>query len=180
MKKHTHESGYTLVEAIVAIGILTAGLLGAIVLAVQSIQVADIAESKLQAEYLAMEGVELTRALRADDAGYFDIRWQDVQDDIEAAGEANINIDPEGNACFLSDPACNSEGRLFFRLPDEDLIILTDTGSETKFARTVRLRHETDDAGNIYTRVDVEVAARVRGLPTGETNYSLTTQLYDI
>jgi len=56
--------GFTLVETLVAIVIITVGLLGAIALIIYAISVASLVKGKLIASQLAQEGVEVVRNMR--------------------------------------------------------------------------------------------------------------------
>jgi hypothetical protein len=56
-------SGQSLVEAIVAISILTVGLLGMVNLLTKSLSLNSVAASDTQATYLAAEGIEVTKNL---------------------------------------------------------------------------------------------------------------------
>ena len=65
MKKHTtHISGFTLVETLVAITIVTLAISGGITVAHSSIVAATSARDRLTASYLAQEGIEYVRMLR--------------------------------------------------------------------------------------------------------------------
>ena len=106
-----NNSGHTLVESIVAIGILTAGLLGVVTLAIQSVRVTDISESKLQAEHLAAEGIELVRAMRDEGfrgggssfrnpgLGDAEVGYGDIASTLGVGTAASFNLDVDGEIC---------------------------------------------------------------------------------
>lgn len=58
-----NHSGQSLVEAIIALGILTTGLLGMLTLLAQSFYLNRVASTDTQATYLAAEGIEITKNL---------------------------------------------------------------------------------------------------------------------
>lgn len=60
----SREEGFTLIEAMVSVTLLAVAIVGPITLAQRSIRVARDAKDQLTAEYLAIEGIELTRYVR--------------------------------------------------------------------------------------------------------------------
>lgn len=60
--------GFTIIESMVAISILFLAITGPIALMNESIQSARLARDRVQATYLAQEGVELVRNIRDNDA----------------------------------------------------------------------------------------------------------------
>jgi len=60
----TMKSGFTLMEAIVAIFVITTGIVGVLSLVTQTISSATISKDKLIAAYLAQEGIEIVRNIR--------------------------------------------------------------------------------------------------------------------
>jgi len=67
MKKHlTIESGYTLVEVLVAISILLIALIGPITISFKSLQSSVYAREQATAQFLAQEGIEMVKAIRND------------------------------------------------------------------------------------------------------------------
>jgi len=63
-QKLKKESGFTLLEVIVAIFILTVGVGGSFVLIQQTLSASLMAQSRLIAAYLAQEGIEVVRNIR--------------------------------------------------------------------------------------------------------------------
>lgn len=194
MKKFLHEqNGYTLAEAIVAIGILASALLGTLVLAAQSINVTDIAQTKTQAEFLSEEGIELARAFRESSAGTFKLYdvatpcqgscpQADFAANIKAAIPNNgdhidANIDSQGRVC-VTNTNCFP---LFIDTSINNRYTLRVSGSaSTRFKRTITFtrKQETDGAHHSYIEVVSKVDFTVRGSAQAST-YSLTTHFYD-
>ena len=57
-------TGFTLIETLVAITILTLGIVGPLELAYKSISYTKLSQNKITASYLAQEGMELVRYIR--------------------------------------------------------------------------------------------------------------------
>lgn len=170
-------NGYTLVEAIVAIGILVSGLMGVVVLAVQSLGISDLARIKLQAEYLAQEGIELTRALRDDNSGFFDTLSYGDLAALNSDGESmKFAIDVDGHICVINTTNCR--GLLYASQGDKQYSILSADAVTTRFNRTITVTRHFDTSGNPYLEVSALVVAQHRGV-VRETPYTLTTALYE-
>jgi len=82
MKNNFFKSGFTLVEVVVILFVMSMGLIGVLSLITQNIQSQSYNKSNLMAYQLAQEGVELIRKVR-------DSNWRDglSYDDKLAAGE---------------------------------------------------------------------------------------------
>lgn len=188
-----NQHGYTLAEAIVAIGILASALLGTLVLAAQSINVTDIAQTKTQAEFLAEEGIELSRAFRESAAGTFKMYdtstpcqsscpQADFSANIKAlipnnGDHVDANIDSMGRVC-VNNSGCYP---LYIDTSVSNRYMLRTTGSaSTRFKRTVTFtrKQETDGARHSYIEVVSKVDFTIRGSAQSST-YSLTTHFYD-
>ncbi|HEX8946813.1 MAG TPA: prepilin-type N-terminal cleavage/methylation domain-containing protein [Candidatus Paceibacterota bacterium] len=64
MIHRANHSGFTLIETLVAIAILTIAIGGPFATAEHSIEAANIAQNKMTAAFLAQEGIEFVRAMR--------------------------------------------------------------------------------------------------------------------
>lgn len=67
MTPKTTTDGFTLIETLVAIGILMIAIAGPFYAASRSLTAAQIARDQLTASYLAQEGIEYVRAMRDDE-----------------------------------------------------------------------------------------------------------------
>ncbi len=67
MKKHLTKRGFTLVEAMIAVTIITFAVAGPLFSASRAIVAAGTARDQLTAVYLAQEGIEYLRAMRDDE-----------------------------------------------------------------------------------------------------------------
>lgn len=81
------QSGFTLVETLVAIAILTLSVAGPLYTASRAIVAARTSSDQLTASYLAQEGIEYVRALR--DTSYLD-RYRANDPTISASAWANF------------------------------------------------------------------------------------------
>ena len=120
--------GFTLVETMVAITILTLAVSGAFMAASSAINAANIASDQLTASYLAQEGIEYVRVMR--DNTY-----------LTAYHAAGADISATAWSSFIS-----SVGTL--RLPD-----LLDPGIPTSFIRTIQVTRVTDFDEKIVSQV---------------------------
>jgi len=69
MTNHTHQQGFTLVETLVSLLLLTAALIPTILLTSSSARLASTVEQNLVATNLAREGIEVVHAIR--DSNWF-------------------------------------------------------------------------------------------------------------
>jgi type II secretory pathway pseudopilin PulG len=67
------QRGFTLLEAIVSIFIVTVGVGGVFTLVNQTVNSNRVASSRLTALYLAQEGIEIVRHIR--DSNFLEVRW---------------------------------------------------------------------------------------------------------
>lgn len=64
MKNYLNQKGFSILEVMLAFGVITIGLLGVLSLALQNAQVQSISKNYLVASMLAQEGLELVRNVR--------------------------------------------------------------------------------------------------------------------
>ncbi len=63
-QRHSHGAGFTLIETMIAVAILTLSVAGPLFTADRAIVAAQLASNQLTASYLAQEGIEYVRAMR--------------------------------------------------------------------------------------------------------------------
>jgi len=85
LKSIFNSKGQTLTETIVAIGILTTGIIGGLSLAIFSLGASDVAIKQVVATNLAREGVEIVRNFR--DTNWLTGNLTDCSSDIGAANQ---------------------------------------------------------------------------------------------
>jgi type II secretory pathway pseudopilin PulG len=180
LKYVQHEAGYTLVEALVAIGILTSILMGVTLLAIQSIRATNVTQAKLQAEYLAGEGIELARVMRDAGVGFFQTSYTDA---VAAAGTGSIalNIDALGHVCLpstscASTPLFQDSGQHNLFVTQCDTSQQNTTCARSSFTRIITL-HPSSDGSHVTVESRVQYA--VNGFANPLT-YTLTTELYHV
>lgn len=195
---HTQQSGYTLAEAIVAIGILSSALLGTLILAVQSINVTDIAQTKTQAEFLAEEGIELARAFRENTTENFVLydltcgpncsptHYVNITGPLVNDGASqSLNIDGKYRVCLISDTGTDNCSQLYID-PTKDNRYVLRKGSNTpntptRFTRTITFTRKFDSHSpdpHPFIEVTSKVDFVTRGTATAST-YQITTDFYD-
>ncbi len=91
--------GFTLLETIVALGIILGGISGAFGMAIQGLSSASVAKNKLVAANLAQEGIELVRRIRDNNT------IADMSDGI-------YDGSPEWNAGIGSGTGCNRQYKI--------------------------------------------------------------------
>lgn len=93
-KKRTR--GFTLIETIVAVAVLTAALTGPLVLAQRSLKATQEARNRISATYLADEGIEVVRSMRdnnsANDPSLDRNAWLDGKDGGSTVQNGGVNV----------------------------------------------------------------------------------------
>jgi len=143
--------GFTLLEVILAVFVLTIAVSGAFALISQAFVMASLSQSKLIASYLAQEGIEIVKNIR--DTNWLtqrtdsDVLWYDGLDQgdwqIDYKGQ-RFDYGVYGN--FLND---DSEGFYSY-----------SAGRQTSFKRKISIIKTEGDENNI--KVVVEVSWRER------------------
>ena len=155
----TMKSGFTLMEAIVAIFVITTGIVGVLSLVTQTISSATISKDKLIAAYLAQEGIEIVRNIR--DTNWLQgLSW----DNGLGAGEYEVDY----NAVLTFCPSiCDYDHNLRFLKIDGGFYNY-DSGNNTSFKRKITISEEVYPPGSGYYDkmiVRVEVLWEEKGKP---------------
>lgn len=152
--------GFTLLEVLVAIFILTTGIVGVFGLIHHTVSFTSATQNKLGASYLAQEGVEIVRNIR--DSNFLKIRagvaganWKDGID--VPAGLCAAGCKADYNAASL-DPGSPSASIL-----RDGTLYSYDSGSATSFTRIITIT--PDGPNKIF--VEVKVAWQERGESQG-------------
>lgn len=179
VKKH-FKNGFTLLEVMIAITILTIGIGGSYVLIQQTLRGGNIAESKLIAYYLAQEGIEITRNIR--DNNWLLKRGSDVKWDegIYRNGD-DENICYEGcEVDYLSQELnpISGDGN-YLRIDSANGFYNYDEGIQTKFKRKIFVSQEseigvTDEILNIRCEVWWQVGILSQKVQVEENLYNWT------
>lgn len=182
MKYVPQNHGFTLIEALIAVTIVTLSVAGPLYTASRALVAAEIARDKLTASYLAQEGVEYIRMMR--DSAYLSAPatgWSDFTTAIETycfGPSSSCTIDPSnplvgygpgksivnyvGNAPLYLANCTNGAGGLSCAPPN---YYTQQSGlpvsSKTPFTRTVQAFHTS---GN-EERIDSAVTWSFHGTP---------------
>lgn len=143
--------GYLLIEAIIALTLLTVGFLGILGLIANSISLNRVVGDRFIANYLSMEGIEIVKNIidgnvlrgrpfnEGFDTGNFEVDYQ------------SADLEPDAGRRLLFDTPSNRYGYL--------------VGQETPFVRTVKIELKTDEI-----KVNSVVKWKGRGGANFETN----------
>ena len=145
--------GFTLLEVIIALFVLTLGVLGGIFVIQQTIILTAHSSARITAIYLAQEGMEIVRNIR-------DTNWLEEEDWRKGLGDGQWQAD------FTHQQGLNPYDGRFLNI-DERGFYSYFSGHPTKFQRKIIL---TSPGLNILN-VRVEVYWTERGRP-----YSLSVQ----
>lgn len=155
-------NGFSVLEVMIAVAIITMGMIGVLSLVLQNIQVQYVNKNNLIASQLAQEGLELVRNIR-------DENWLD------------------GNAYYLG---IIEDGTytIDYTFATNDLIdLIDDSGAKLNIDATGFYTHNAGDATPFYRLVTVsdnidylEVECKVRWYERNRVHdYIATTLLYD-
>lgn len=185
---HKNIDGFTLIETLIAVSILTLAVSGPLYSASRSLVAAQTASSQLIANYLAQEGVEFIRRMRDDEyllayqAGSSDVTgtaWTNFNTKINSCVGTNANclLDPQLQTGVAADgtralkPCSGSECDVTLYLTAGGQFQLANTVTKTPFSRTIRL--ETINASD--KRITSTVSWTNHGVPYSVTVYDHIT-----
>ncbi|MFH0923395.1 MAG: hypothetical protein V1825_01545 [Candidatus Falkowbacteria bacterium] len=156
------KNGFSVLEVLIAVLIITMGMIGVLSLVLQNIQVQHINKNNLIASQLAQEGIELVRNIR-------DTNWLDGNAyDYGIAGDGTYTIDYTFTANDLINVINDSGAKLNINSAG---FYTHSAGSATAFYRLITVSDNTD-----Y----LEVECKVRWAERGRIHdYVATTLLYD-
>lgn len=168
---HRDERGFTLVEVLVALVILTVGLIPAFIQASASLTLAASARNTITATYLAQEGIEVIHALRDDNwfhrdaSGTSDRAFDDGFDTCTLGCRVQWDAKWDSTAILPlgSDPALSLNAAGLYEY---------GSGQETLFHRTITIAKEQDWRYHVISKVTWEEKS-------GQKSFSLDYYLYD-
>ncbi|MFH1820418.1 MAG: prepilin-type N-terminal cleavage/methylation domain-containing protein [Candidatus Nealsonbacteria bacterium] len=134
--------GFTLIEVVIALFIISMGTLAAFSLMQQALAFTSVSSSRLTAAYLAQEGVEITRNLR-------DNNWLQ-----ELAWDQGLTSCGFGCEADYTDITLSSwiEPGQFLKL-DENFLYNYDSGNDTFYKRKITVVAEGLDILNVSVNV---------------------------
>ncbi len=156
--QHKKTSGFTLIETLVAITLLSIAITGPFITAEKSIEAANIAKHKMTASFLAQEGIELVRTMRDNayitgcfyDGGYTACKnwWGGFTSNDYDGGKYNIlQCETPGSSCAV-DASAVSVGGVGFGTGSITACVSSSCG---ELYLTSDGRYTTDSTGNTKT-----------------------------
>ncbi|OGY79665.1 MAG: hypothetical protein A3B74_02740 [Candidatus Kerfeldbacteria bacterium RIFCSPHIGHO2_02_FULL_42_14] len=168
-KANTTQTGQTLLEVIIAIGVITVGIIGTIALVITSTKAGNVSQNELIATNLAREGIEVARSIRdnnwlAIEANTPGVTWdQDLFDPAAPGGglagftaiplfdadnnQWSLDFDANDFITTCTDHTCTQVFRTQDQLHQYADALPPGT-SEVPFARLVTLRPICRDENN--------------------------------
>ncbi len=138
--------GFTLLEVIAAIFILTVGAGAAFALIQQTLISTSLVEDKFTASYLIQEGMEIVKNLR-DKAWLENKSW----DEYLPVGDWQADYDDQALTSCSSPCDYNSSNLLFLKINGG--FYNYDSGTPTKFKRKITISEKTEDKMKISIQV---------------------------
>lgn len=152
-----NKMGFTLIEVIIAIFVITVGVGGAVTLINQTVSFTQITSSKLVVSYLAQEGIEIVKNIR--DSNFLKVHktgsgsWDDGL--ILGACQVGSKYEYEGDYNSISTLSCYQDQKLKI---DGGFYKYSISGTETPYKRKITITKD----GEIL-EVLVEVSWKERG-----------------
>jgi Tfp pilus assembly protein PilV len=138
--RNKKQEGYLLIEAMVAMGILTTSVLGIFALMSQSIKLTRVVDDQYVGTYLAAEGIEITKNLLDTNILTDVTKWN-----VEAGGDFSVGgcYEVDITSSVLPGAGCPST---LLKLKDS-LYSYDPTGSASGFSRSVNITPIIDGVG---------------------------------
>ena len=151
------KKGFTILEVIVAIFVITAGIIGVMALVAQTIGSVTVSSQKLIAAYLAQEGIEIVRNIRDTNWVEGSANWDD---DLEP-GDWEGDYDDQSLILCSSIPFnCPSRGLPLQPLRVDGNFYNYTSGTTTPFFRRITI---FDRVANQEFKVNVLVSWQEKG-----------------
>jgi prepilin-type N-terminal cleavage/methylation domain-containing protein len=150
--------GFTLLEVIVAISILSLGVAGALTLIQRTVAFTSLTISRVVAAYLLQEGIEIVKNIR-------DGNWIEREAWDEGIKNGNWEIDYKTknlNQTYL--------GR--YLNIDNDGFYSYSAGTPTKFKRKITISKPSPDIIEVFVEVQWEERGRIHSLSGQENLYN--------
>ncbi len=158
-----NEKGFSLLEVIAAIFVLTIGIVGSYIVLSYFAVTTSLASSRLTAAYLAQEGIEIVRNIR-DNNWLNNLNWKDSLENCEFGCEMDYKTKTEDGG----EPISYNEPGNFLKI-DSDNFYSYSGETATKFKRKITITFPAED----ILLVSAEVFWEERGKP-----YNFTTEEY--
>jgi prepilin-type N-terminal cleavage/methylation domain-containing protein len=175
MFQHDNNRGFTLMEVLVVVSIVTMGLLGVSSLSLQNVQVQSVNNEELVASLLAQEGIELVRNIR--DRNWITSPYDQWKNDIANPSEFILDYDDNIPDHTISSPFDSAEiasMRLYLK---DEYYAHDNTGTITKYHRYFETFSMTEAAD---TADALKVVCYVNWNSRGRNHtYHLESHLYN-
>ncbi len=160
------EKGFSLIEVITAIFILTVGVGGSFSLVYQTLSTVYDVRSRLTASFLAQEGVEIVKNLR--DAAWLESRAATSTSWLTYLGEGEGDYELDYSTTDLTDRALGANDDPTYLRVDNDGFFNYSSGDVTHFTRKISLSSTTNTV-DVIVLVNWEVGGRDHDLEIKET-----------
>jgi prepilin-type N-terminal cleavage/methylation domain-containing protein len=157
-----NSKGFSLIEVITAIFILTVGVGGAFSLIYQTLSTVYAVRSQLTASFLAQEGVEIVKNLR-------DSAWLESRTVTTTSWLANLS---QTGGDYELDYSTNDLSRSFestYLKVDDNGFFNYNSGDTTHFTRKVSLSNVSTNTTDVVVNVSWQVGGKERELEVVET-----------
>lgn len=161
-KKILPDQGFTLLEVIIAIFLITVGTLGALALITRTISVAGISSQKAIAAYLTQEGIEIVRNIR--DGNWLVQRTDPIHKWDNGLGTGDWEAD------YISQNLTDTYDGDFLKI-DGGFYNYT-SGTNTKFKRRITISDKTDDTFKVSVLVEWQVKGKTYQIIAEENLYN--------
>jgi hypothetical protein len=146
-RSSTLRSGQSLVEAMVALSVLTVGFLGIITLLNKSLQLSKVTSDDTQATYLAAEGIEVAKSLIDHDV------YQGISQGIDQWGKCfplsgvhYYQLDYETTSCTSLVVSANPMNNPLYFHPSTDLFSYSSAGgTASNFTRNIKITNKGEE-----------------------------------
>lgn len=156
------KKGFTVIEVIVAIFVITAGIVGVLSLVTQTISSVTHSKDKLIAAYLAQEGIEIVRNIR-------DTNWLEEEDwnnGISTASDYGLDY----QSSEFPDTTCNLGPEKYLKYDGN--FYNCSSGSDTKFKRKITVTPPGADILEVLVLVEWQEKGKTYEFETQETLYN--------
>lgn len=177
--KLSNQNGFTLIEMIITIGVVSVGIIGALIAVQQGIVAVDYANSRFTAALLAQEGVEIIKNIR--DTNLLEYNYVSAGTawnegigigDFEVQYTYPQSIDPILTPLICS-PNCNPDnGPRFLKKSATDFYNYS-IGDDSRFKRVIHIESPNVD------QIDATITVYWKKRGGGYYNISLLQHLYN-
>lgn len=139
-------AGFTIVEVLVAIFIITIGVIGVIKIIPQIISNTSLNSSNLTAAYLVQEGFEIVRNIR--DSNWLEQRTVQATDWDEGLADCLNGCEADYTVLAAQDPVLNSYSGINLKI-NSDGFYNYALGSDSRFKRKITIIRDGTDILNV-------------------------------